>query len=741
MKLRITKKYITVICFAVFLFSGLSLFAQGVINEDFIDVIEKNAAPYWSEAAAEFTGNTVPAKWKNESAVIIGYKRSITFDKKVSGGWISSTKSNVFLFEKVRFKIKLQDKNATEGFTEVYFRYGDKLDGFSAKVIKPDGEVQVVDVSDAVEVGSKADVPEFYKSFFDQNTGTETRYYKVAIPNLEVGDVLEYVSYTKSKLNVMRSGYVEFDPQYEICSKKYPVMFNEISIDTDEKTFFKSLSQNGAPEFKKEESEVKGFYRYVLTDKDRATEKDVNFISPMLAYPVVKFQVIYANSDKVKGALIGERGELKSGFTKEEIAKIAWDDYVNVGYYPLNGGMLSVQGFIDYTWNDMRKESVSDLPEEKFIQNVYYRIRNHVLFRDSYLPDKVFAYIFGSLLFQRKISSDLIITTSNKTGKLKDVLFDGEIRYAIRVGTKFYFNCTDHSNPGELVETLLGNEAYIIKEPAKKTGVQEIIAITLPDATAAENTVHYDITAQYDPVTNKISVNRSATYNGLSKAKEIDNVVKYTPYMFDDFKIYFGSSPLDKMSSRQADEYYSSVAAIKEEFKTAKPELSQQELDKEYRQKVKHKNFKLISDGRALVRKQLTAADDFEIEDMTKRAGKKILVNAAGLMGTQLQITKEERSRTKDIQVGYARTLTWKISMPIPAGYTVKGLKEMNILVDNEAGRFSCEAKEENGNVILSIAKVYKQRNMPREKWNEMLAFIDAAYNTTFKYILLLPKN
>jgi len=741
MKLRITKKYITVICFAVFLFSGLSLFAQGVINEDFIDVIEKNAAPYWSEAAAEFTGNTVPAKWKNESAVIIGYKRSITFDKKVSGGWISSTKSNVFLFEKVRFKIKLQDKNATEGFTEVYFRYGDKLDGFSAKVIKPDGEVQVVDVSDAVEVGSKADVPEFYKSFFDQNTGTETRYYKVAIPNLEVGDVLEYVSYTKSKLNVMRSGYVEFDPQYEICSKKYPVMFNEISIDTDEKTFFKSLSQNGAPEFKKEESEVKGFYRYVLTDKDRATEKDVNFISPMLAYPVVKFQVIYANSDKVKGALIGERGELKSGFTKEEIAKIAWDDYVNVGYYPLNGGMLSVQGFIDYTWNDMRKESVSDLPEEKFIQNVYYRIRNHVLFRDSYLPDKVFAYIFGSLLFQRKINSDLIITTSNKTGKLKDVLFDGEIRYAIRVGTKFYFNCTDHSNPGELVETLLGNEAYIIKEPAKKTGVQEIIAITLPDATAAENTVHYDITAQYDPVTNKISVNRSATYNGLSKAKEIDNVVKYTPYMFDDFKIYFGSSPLDKMSSRQADEYYSSVAAIKEEFKTAKPELSQQELDKEYRQKVKHKNFKLISDGRALVRKQLTAADDFEIEDMTKRAGKKILVNAAGLMGTQLQITKEERSRTKDIQVGYARTLTWKISMPIPAGYTVKGLKEMNILVDNEAGRFSCEAKEENGNVILSIAKVYKQRNMPREKWNEMLAFIDAAYNTTFKYILLLPKN
>lgn len=741
MKFSTYKKVVFAACFVFLLSVSQSLFAQSVIDEDFIEVIEKNAAPYWTEAMPSFATNTVPDKWKNESAVIIGYKRSITFDKKVSGGWISSTKSNVFLFEKVRFKIKLQDKNATEGFAEVYFRYGDKLDGFSARVIKPNGETQAVDLGDAVEAGSKSNVPEFYKSFFDQNTGTETRYYKVAIPNLEVGDVLEYVSYTKSKLNVMRSGYVEFDPQYEICSKKYPVMYNEISIDTDEKTFFKSLSQNGAPEFKKEESDVSGFFRYVLIDKDRATEKDVNFISPLLAYPVVKFQVIYANSDKIKGALIGGKGELKSGFTKEEIAKIAWDDYVNVGYYPLNSNMLTVQGFVDYTWNDMRKENVSDLPEEKFIQNVYYRIRNHVLYRDSYLSDKVFAYIFGSLLFQRKISSDLIITTSNKTGKLKDVLFDGEIRYVIRVKDKFYFNCTDHSNPGELVETLLGNEAYIIKEPAKKTGIQEITPITLPEAAATENTVQYDITAQYDPLTNKMNVNRTATYNGISKAKEIDNVVKYTPYIFDDFKVYFGSSPLDKMSSRQADEYYSSVAAIKEEFKTAKPEFVQQELDKEYRQKVKHKNFKLISDGRALVRKQLTAADDFEIEDMTKRAGKKILVNLAGLMGTQLQITKAERNRTKDIQVGYARTLSWKISMPVPAGYTVKGLKEMNTVVDNEAGKFSCEAKEENGNVIFSIVKMYKKKDMPKEKWNEMLAFIDAAYNTTFKYILLQPKN
>jgi hypothetical protein len=733
-------KYYLVVFVFLFVATNNLLFAQSIIDEDFIEVIEKNAMPYWDEAQADFAANKiVPEKWKDESAVIIGYKRSITFDKKVSGGWFTSSKSNVFLFETVRFKIKVQDKNSVTGFTEVYFRYGDKLDGFLAKLTKQNGEVIKVDVSDAVEVESKNNVPEFFKSFFDQNVGNETRYYKVAVPDLEVGDILEYVAYTKSKLNVTGSGYVEFDPQYEICSKKYPVMYNEISIDTDEKTFFKSLSRNGAPEFKKENSSDAGFFRYVFTDRDRATEKDVNFINPLLAYPVVKFQVIYANSDKIKGALIGSKGELKAGFTKEQLAKIAWDDYVNVdGYYMATG--FTVDAFINYQWAEMKKDGVRDLPEEKFIQNAYYRIRNHVLFQSSYLSDKVFAYILGSLLYQRDIKSELVISVSNKVGLLKDVLFDNEIKYVIKVGNKYYFNCTDHSNPDELTEPMLGNEAYIIKEPNKKTGVQEIIPVTLPDAPAADNTVHQEINATYDPVTGKMNVVRTSTYTGISKAKQIDNVVKFTNYIFDDFKVYSGASPLDKMGSRQIDEYYKSVAAIKEEFKTAKPEQVQNELDKDFRNKVTYKNFRVVTDGRALNRKQLSEVTEFEIEDVTKRAGKKLLVNLTGLVGSQLQIDKDERNRTKDIQVGYARTLTWKISMPVPAGYAVKGLKEMNKTVDNEAGKFVCEAKEENGNVIIFITKVYKKKDMPRENWDDMLAFVDAAYNTTFKYILLQPK-
>ena len=730
-----------VICFqllAAMILLPLFNRAQSLIDEDFIEVIERNAVTYWNAAPSDFAVNTVPDKWKNESAVIIGYKRSITFDKKVSGGWLSSSKSNVLFYETVRFKIKLQDKNAVSSFTEIYFRYGDKTDGFLAKLTKPGSEATKVDLSDAVEVESKSEVPEFFKSFFDLNSGDENRYYKVAVPNLEIGDVLEYVAYTKSKYNVNGTGYVEFDPQYEICSKKYPVMFNEISIDTDDKTYFKSMSKNGAPDFRRENSDVAGFFRYVFTDRDRGTEKDVNFISPMLTYPIVKFQVIYANSEKVKGALIGSRGELKTGFTKEQLAKIAWDDYVTVGNMYM-GNSLTVDAFINYVWAEMKKEGASTLPEEKFIQNAYYRIRNYVLYQSSYIADKYFAYIFGSLLYQRDINSELIITISNKTGTLKDVLFDDEIKYVIKVGNNYYFNCTDHSNPGELTENMLGNEGYIIKEPNKKTGAQEIITITLPDTKPADNTVLVEMKASFDPATGKMMVSRKSSYRGISKLKNIDAVVKFTPYIFDDYKNHNGSLNLDKMSTRQSEDYYKSIAALKEEFKTAKPEQMQAELDREYRYEVKHKAFRLITDGRNINREQLVADDEFEVEGIARRAGNKILINLSGLIGRQLQIENEERNRTKDIQVGYPRILSWRITMPIPAGYTVKGLKELNTKIENAAGKFLCEAKEENGMIVLLITKEYSKKDMPKENWKDMLEFVDAAYNTTYKYILLQP--
>ena len=723
----------------IFLTLSFNSWSQDFIDEDFLDNIESNAQPLWSENTAAFNSNIIPDKYKDQSAAVIGFRRAVTIDKKSRFGFLSKGERSLVFFENVRFKIKLNDKNAVHAFTTVYFRYSDKLDGFSANIIKPDGGVKKVSLNEAVVVESAADVPEFFKSFFDQQVGSQRRYFKVAVPDMEPGDILEYVTVTKSKLNVAGSGYIEFSPQYELCSKKYPLLFNQIVIETDDKSFFKSLSLNGAPDFKKETASEAGFFRYVFTDTDRGIEKDVNFISSYQVYPFTKFQVIYANNEKMKGALIGEKGEIKNGFTKEELAKKAWEDYVLVGSNTYGYG--TVQNLVDALWSSLKKEGAKDWPEKMYINNVYYRIRNIVLNRDTYLADKTAAYIFGSLLYQRGIKSELIISISNSVGKLKDILFDQEIRYICKVGNDFYFNYTDHSNPGELVENLLATEAYIIAEPAKKGGAQEIKTFMLPDATAKDNTVTYTMNTS---LTNKMSmlvVSRNSAYKGISKARQINDALKYTPFMLDDYKNYNGESPTEKMRDAQEEEYYKSVKALKDRFKEAKPEYVKDQLQSEFSQKIKYNNFTLGSDGRTQKTLPLIFTEDFELTGMVRKAGKKLLVNIPGLVGGQLQIKKEERIRKHDINVGYARSLTWDINFKIPEGYTVDGLKELNINVDNEAGTYSCVAEEKNGAVVMTINKVYKQANLPKEKWNQMLAFVDAAYSNSYKYILLKPKN
>jgi hypothetical protein len=68
---------LTALCFGItFKASG-----QNFIDEDFLDNIEANARPMFNEPATAFQSNTTPSKWDKESAVIIGYSRSIQFDR------------------------------------------------------------------------------------------------------------------------------------------------------------------------------------------------------------------------------------------------------------------------------------------------------------------------------------------------------------------------------------------------------------------------------------------------------------------------------------------------------------------------------------------------------------------------------------------------------------------------------------------------------------------------------------
>jgi hypothetical protein len=714
------------------LFTSIVIHAQEVIDEDFIDILSKNALEIWNETDADFSTNTVPEKWMNESAVTIGYKKHILFDKKRSG--LLGGKENLVLLEKKRMKIKLIDKKAVEDFSQLYFRYSSRYDGFGAVIYKDDGTKKEISLTKAVSIEDNDNVPEFFKSFFDQNVSNRNEYYKVAVADLLPGDILEFVSQTSSTLNVKRTPYYQFDPQYELCQKGMPVMTHKIIIETDNNSFITARSINGAPEF--QQSTNGDFNVYTWTDKNRERLKDVSFVNEYMVLPLVKFQITYTDGREIKSLFAGIKGQIKNSFDAAEIGRRAFANYNNVGSsYVYGSGGVTVDMLLAVLWGKMKTNGAKDLPEDEFIKMAYYYVRHTQVFNNYYYSDKQFSYLLSRLLNTQKIPSDIIITTPNNLTVPADLLFESELTWCLRVKGKYIFKATEYSNLYDIDEDMINNEAYKLPASAK----EQTETVKIIDTRIDDNKSLYQLYVTLDSSQKWLNVERTSAFSGIQKEKNSYTALRFTPYMFSDTRTYNGPDDFENLPDKYSSQVYQQKKAVTDEFKERKPIYMKEQAEKDLEASVRYSNFEMTNEGRSFKKPELMFKETFQVGDKIRRAGKKLLINLPGLMGGQLQIRKEERTRSFDIDVRYPRKLRWQVNLTIPAGYIAEGFEGLNTSIDNETGSFISTATL-NGNVLtVDIQKIYKQKNIAKEKWPLMLEFIDAAYNFSHKLILLKP--
>lgn len=719
---------------AIALTGSLSLQAQEIIDEDFIGVLSTNAKEVMAEQDPDFAVKNIPDKWANESIVAIAYKKHILFDKKRSG--LLGGKENLVLLEKKRMKLKLIDKKAVDNFSELYFRYSSKFDGFGAIIHKEDGTQKEISLAKAVSIEDNDNVPEFFKSFFDQNVANRNEYYKVPVADLLPGDILEFVSLTSSTLNVKKTPYYQFDPQYELCQKGMPVMTHKIIIETDNNSFITARSINGAPEFK--QSNNGDFNVYSWMDKDRERLKDVNFVNEYMVLPLVKFQITYTDGREIKSLFAGTKGQMKNNFDVAEIGRKAFANYSGVGgSYVYNGRGARVDDISNMLWSKMKSNGGKDVTEEEFIKMAYYYIRHTQVFNNFYYSDKQFCYLLGQLLHMRKIPSEIIVTTPNNLTAPADLLFESELSWCLRVKDKYIFKATEHSNIYDVDEGMVSNDGYKLPVSAREqTQTVKIIETKLDN-----NKSLFQINVSLDSSQKWLNVERTSAFSGIQKEKNSYSALRYTPYMFSDSRTFNGPDDFENVPDKFVSQLYQQRKAITDEFKERKPEYMKEEAERDFSATVRYTDFQLVTEGRSFKKPELMYKETFQVGDKVRKAGKKLLVNITGLMGSQLQIRKEERSRNFDIDVRYPRKLKWQINMTIPTGYTVEGVEALTTNVDNETGSFISSAVVKDNVLTVDIQKIYKQKNIPKEKWNQMLDFVDAAYNFTHKLILLKPVN
>ena len=452
----------------------------------------------------------VPEKWQGESAVVIAYQTSSTYNRE-----------DVYIYwnEQSRKRIKLQDESAVEDYSQFYFVDGYTID---IKIIKPNGDEVEVDISDAIEVKSTTAIPSLFQTYY-QNSSL---YSKLAIPNLEVGDIIDYKM--KKKESIFPTGSTfSFAPYSFTLGGKYPIMKQRFHFEVDRQFRINFNSFNGAPEIMEMGSgyDRKGkldeyIKAYVLEDSDREKVEDMRWYYHRKTEAGVKFIVHYVQGNKAGHRYVGERGVVKSSVAPKEVMvglsefSTSWfsEDNIRISKY-------------------MRSKYDGPQDQTSMVKAVYYYYRN-LFIRDYYmaeynelLHDRHQQVTINHIRFVRtleKIFERLEIPCEygayipRSLGDLDNLLLEYEPDYFMRVkGTQemLLFPFTNFTTIDD-IPSGAENVRAIVATPQYNFKHLTADIITLPSTSSADNGIDYTIEAKLAEDLKTLSVDRRMAIKG-----------------------------------------------------------------------------------------------------------------------------------------------------------------------------------------------------------------------------------
>lgn len=757
------RKILTILLFCG---AGSSLFAQQHITKAqlaFLDKGLKNEKLLDAGDNDFKAGVTAPAQWSDESAVIISQKTTFDFDRKgvsagrrigrniwgiifalptfggsmVAANMLNETK--MLIEERERRKILLKDKFAVDQYSILYFRLSAEGDAFQARVVKANGTTQDVNLADAVTVENISSVPNLFRSYTDQRFSAYYRpdYFKIAVPDLEEGDMIEYEYVNMNQKTFSHNpSYLEFDPVYYLCNRSLPVMHQVIEVAVEDKRYhvgYKSLA--GAPDFTQSTRGSSDLYRWEDNNRDKI--KDTRFLNEYLELPSVKFQMVYTRNSDDELVWYKNLDDTKKDLSPEDLSAKIKAFWFNSGklldesnYTPPLGTVGAVQKSMLKT---MKKRGIMDLPDDEYVNKVYYTIRGNTLYRNW--SDYAFAKVFSGLLDEKKIPCEIVVTAANNRTRLDKIAFAEELVWVVKYKGHYYCNPYEHLNPGEVPGYVDGNAAVrFAANDAKAAAVAE----TIPLSDTIANKVAQQIAATLDITNGNMSIVKNVEATGLMRDDMIDETLALTPFMQNDYTNYGGTDMWEGMSEASQEKAMNEFNQQKKEWKEQKPKMMKEVAESEYGHRIEtYTDFKLTQDGRSIKKKALKYTETFTIGDMSASAGEDIVVSLSQLTGGQTKIKKDERTRTSPIDIGFPREFLWTISMPVPAGYTVIGLDGLKKNVVNECGSFLSVAEVKDNNIVISVKKVYKQQKLDANKWPMMLDMLDAGYKFTQSKLIL----
>lgn len=683
---------------------------------------EKIKAKFWNDP--DFKSKDVPDKWKNESAVILAKYYEYEVKKEVILNYIYE---NIYLHK----RIKLLDKAAINEFSEMSFEsdyantllwatYELKDVHIGIKVIKPSGKENIVDLKDAVLKEIKEGL-------------NKKQYKKIAIPDLEIGDIVDY-------FYVIKNTYVEpyakaMDPVFYLLVEEYPIVKQKFNVRTLRRMYFNSKSMNGAPQLKPIDKDDETFYSF--EDKDREKAEEVNWAYPFRVYPTLKFQAFFIRN-KVLNQLdylkffLKEKKENNSSVNFAEIDELVKDIY-NAPYFTYSAEVAKTKSYLDKNFD-------KSTPSDTIVKYAFYSLRKLL-----YVSNNDLMLALSKVLESRKIEHDFVITVPNYLSDISDLILPQEMAYLLRIKSKpdYFIGSFQPISIYKSIESdYQGCNAYAISNPKlqSKPKVQKIvIPIDKPEDNMQTMAINIKF-AGSDMDSLQVDIDKKS--KGALRVDDVRLVLTSAKYE-DEVDNYLARKTKAKEKPKKKSSKQQKEEKQKQQYEEQQQKDNLERLKAEYKstfnggEDFSISSYSLKQMGIWESSPELKYAVSFKLGNFIKKMGPNCMVEIGKFITNQLELSKKDIDRKVDVYSPFPRSFAYAITFEIPSGYKVKGIEKLNMNITNATGGFVSSAELQGNKLVINVKKSYNHLTEKVTEWPKMVEFIEAAYNFTQQNILL----
>ncbi|HYC39922.1 MAG TPA: DUF3857 domain-containing protein [Chitinophagaceae bacterium] len=733
------------------------------VNEKYRKASEEMRKQVWAWENPKFRVRDIPAQYANASKVIIAHHTELTADSKSKIAFYGlgfGSKREQSITEVVREIIRINDKNAVTEYSELSFTQFAKSSGFftsdktttyiGIRVTKPNGTVKEVDVDDIV---------------LTKDESSEKRA-KVAIPDLQPGDMLDYFIATEQELTNDFSTKAYRIQLYDDA----PILSLSFHAALGKKYAIEYRSYNGAPELKVSKNEDKDII--VSVDKsDIPPFETALWVAPPRQLPYIRMNISLGYKGLGSKMLdLNKPGEVMKITNAEPFVEDLADYYSSLYYsnYWMKSGKAEYEQLEKLAKKKAKQMGTDfdDMRDDEKAALLYYVVRFYriLLFDMTQLSEKInigqntyngLAFPLFCTMKASGLEPSIVVSEERTGNRMNEIMGAGELEAtAYLPAMKKYFSLRSIFDvPFRVPAAIEGatrTKAFTFDHPMAVMSMQKMKSMTnvnpgptVPVSKSAENARIEKLRMSLTSDRTALAVTRSTTLKGFYKADEQKRLILYEDLYEHERKAFRDEKSLieeiedNKKGKKVVDEVKNAFAEARKKQKQA----FEQEAKEWFEQEVSElKDYRTDNLGVRHTAPDFVYSSGFNLAGMVKKAGNNIIVEIGKIQGQPLVVKDAQRKRSIDIYMPFARSIEYEIELTIPDGYTAEGVAALNTKVENETGFFITEASANEKTVSIRVRKHYLRNFEPIANWEKLMQFMDASNDWTNAKLLFKKK-